>query len=461
MVKKPLRILQVSTFDIHGGAEKIAWNLFNTYRARGCDSWLAVGQKRSNDPDVLLIPNLQLRGKWARSWDFIASYVSSRIGSRRAAQFVRHAAMALAEPARTFDYLLGREDFRFPATARLLNLISPLPHIMHCHNLHAGYFDLRMLPYFSQQLPMILTLHDAWLLSGHCSHSFTCERWKAGCGHCPDLTIPPALRRDATAYNWRRKREIFGRSHLYVATPSHWLMKKVEESMLAPGVVAARVIPNGVDLRIFRPADVQAARAVLGISQEAKVLLTTGIMIRRNIWKDYTTLRDAAILAAKQLPEQDVLLIILGDDAPPERIDRLEIRYIPYQNAPRTVADYYKAADIYVHAARADTFPISILEAMACGTPVVATAVGGIPEQVEDTHTGFLVGIGDAQGLAIRITQLLSNEPMKREMGLRAMERARRHYDFDQQVDAYLSWYEELLVERREWMPPEPLYALS
>ena len=459
MVKKPLRILQVSTFDIHGGAEKVAWNLFNTYRARGYGSWLAVGQKRSNDPDVLLIPNQQLRGRWARSCDLIGSYMSSLIRSRRASQFVRHTAMALAEPARTFDYFLGREDFRFPATARLLNLTSQRPQIMHCHNLHAAYFDLWMLPRFSQQLPVILTLHDAWLLSGHCSHSFTCDRWKTGCGHCPDLTIPPSVRRDATAYNWRRKQEIFARSQLYIATPSHWLMNKVQESMLSPGVIEARVIPNGVDLRIFLPGDMQAARTALGIPQEAKVLLTTGVMIRRNRWKDYTTLKDAVALAANQLPDQDVLLIILGEDAPPERIDRMEIRYIPYQNAPRIVADYYKAADIYVHAARADTFPISILEAMACGIPVVATAVGGIPEQVEDSRTGFLVSIGDAQALASRITQLLSIESLKKEMGLRAVERARRHYDFDQQVDAYLGWYEELLLERKEGMGLELTHA--
>jgi hypothetical protein len=54
----------------------------------------------------------------------------------------------------------------------------------------------------------MLTLHDAWLLSGHCAHSFDCQRWKTGCGECPDLDVYPASPRDATACNWRRKREI-------------------------------------------------------------------------------------------------------------------------------------------------------------------------------------------------------------------------------------------------------------
>ena len=110
-------------------------------------------------------------------------------------------------------------------------------------------------------MPTVLTLHDAWLLSGHCAHSFDCERWKTGCGECPDLTIEPAIRRDATADNWVRKRDIYARSRLYVATPSPWLMGRVEQSMLAPAVEQARVIPNGVDLSVFRPADKRSIRA--------------------------------------------------------------------------------------------------------------------------------------------------------------------------------------------------------
>jgi glycosyltransferase involved in cell wall biosynthesis len=461
VVERPLRILQVSTFDIHGGAAKVAWNLFAAYRTRGYSSWLAVGAKRSNDPDVLLLPNQDLRGQWYQFWRSASSRLHPPMRSRPAVKLLTRLVNGLAEPARAFDFFRGLEDFHFPGTARLLTLTSQRPHIVHCHNLHGGYFDLRMLPRLSQQVPVILTLHDAWLLSGHCAHSFACERWKTGCGHCPDLTIYPAIQRDATHYNWRRKREIYARSRLYIATPSRWLMKKVEQSMLAPAVVEARVLPNGVDLRIFRPDDKQAARDVLGISQKAKVLLTTGVMIKQNIWKDYSTLRHAIALAAKHLSGQDLLFIVLGEDAPPERIDQVEIRFVPYQEDPRTVARYYQAADVYVHAAREDTFPTSVLEAMACGTPVVATAVGGILEQVEDTRTGFLVPIGDAQALAIRITQFLSDDVIKESMGKQAAKSAQSCFNFDRQVDAYLSWYDELMRARTGMVCTEKPYALS
>src|SRR5262249_35811923 len=149
----------------------------------------------------------------------------------------------------------GIEDFRYPGSRRLLQLTPQQPDLVHGHNLHGGYFDLRILPELSAQVPVVLTLHDAWLLSGHCSHSFDCERWKTGCGRCPDLTIYPAIRRDATASNGRRKRTIYQRSRLHVAAPCQWLMDKVNESILALGAVETRIIPNGVDRTTFHPAE--------------------------------------------------------------------------------------------------------------------------------------------------------------------------------------------------------------
>ena len=256
---QPLRILQVSTVDVRGGAEQVALNLLAAYRARGHTSWLAVGERRNGHGDVQLLPNDAMRSPWARFWYEIAA--RRRPAASHTAVGLARMAGALAEPDRRLAYYRGREDFNFPGTRQLLELSGERPQVVHAHNLHGGYFDLRQLPWLSREVPLILTLHDAWLLSGHCAHSLACERWRTGCGRCPDLTIYPAIRRDATAYNWRRKRAIFAHSRLFVATPSRWLMRKVDESILAPAVQEARVIPNGVDLSVFRPADRRRARA--------------------------------------------------------------------------------------------------------------------------------------------------------------------------------------------------------
>ena len=142
-----------------------------------------------------------------------------------------------------------------------------------------------------------------------------------------------------------------------------------------------------------------------------------------------------------------MLFLALGEEAPTERIGQAEVRFIPYQKELETVARYYQAADIYLHAARADTFPNTVLEALACGTPVVATAVGGIPEQVKDDVTGRLVPPEDAEAMAEAIIILLTDEALRRRLGYGAGQDAQIRFGLSRQVDTYLEWY-RAIVER-------------
>src|SRR5262249_34140052 len=109
MPKPSLRILQVSLQDIYGGAEKVAWNLFQSARERGFPAWLAVHRKSSNDPDVLVIPKREdLRGPWFQFWWAVHARCMARPG-RIARQFGRMARW-LTEPVRLLENRLGIED---------------------------------------------------------------------------------------------------------------------------------------------------------------------------------------------------------------------------------------------------------------------------------------------------------------------------------------------------------------
>ena len=432
MVDTLLRILTVSTTDIAGGAERIAWNLFDEYRRRGLSSHLAVGYRKLDDPDVFALGN---HGRWFK--------LVSRAGAALHNPKLKRISQALAEPIRIADQLAGLEDFNFPGTWNLLNLTPQPPTIVHCHNLHGDYFDLRVLPWLSHKVPVVVSMHDAWLLSGHCAHSFACERWRTGCGACPDLTIYPAIRRDATARNWRRKQRIFAKSRLYVSTPCQWLMDKVNASILAPAVRESRVIPYGIDLSVFRPGDKLAARAALGLPEKSHIVLFAAHRIRTNIWKDYETMRAAIELVASELKEQPLTFVALGEDAPPEQLGNAEIRFFPFRRDAKDVARFYQAADVYLHGARIDTFPNAVLEALACGTPVVATAVGGIPEQINEGRTGFLVPPADAAAMANRIVQALDKETNQRLSGA-AAEEASKRFALERYVEDHLRWYKEI-----------------
>src|SRR5205085_2797415 len=226
----------------------------------------------------------------------------------------------LAEPSRAIAQEAGREDFDFPGTEHLLHLTPQKPDILHLHNLHGAYFDLRELPRLSREVPTILNVRDGWLMSGHCAFGLDCERWKTGCGDCPDLTLFPAIKRDATASNWQRKRLILGETRVHVATPSQWMMDRVQESIIAPAAIGTRVIPNGVDTNIFTPGDRRSARVAIGIDQNARLLLVAANGLRFNVWKDYQLLRSALeILRAREWPSP-VIVLAVGEGSPAEHI---------------------------------------------------------------------------------------------------------------------------------------------
>lgn len=177
MVKKPLRILQVNSADLSGGAEQVAWNLFQAYRRRGYQSWLAVGLKHSTDPDVLSIPNEELKGSWTRLWLGASARLHMSTQNSLGRLDPGRIARKLSEPVRSIHQFLGLEDFNFPGTRELLKLTPQTPTLIHCHNLHGDYFDLRALTSLSRQIPVVLTLvptAEFFLVLRSHAHFFDC-----------------------------------------------------------------------------------------------------------------------------------------------------------------------------------------------------------------------------------------------------------------------------------------------
>lgn len=440
-------MLQVCTADGGGGAELSAWNLHRSLRARGVTSWIAVGRKTSDDEDVFLIPNRRTRNPWVRAWRSLqlpAPSVRLLNGAVRELNAAIGAVASAGEPRRLVETRWrGREDFDFPGTPSLLDLPPRRPDILHCHNLHGGYFDLRELPRLSHTVPTVINLRDEWLLTGHCAYTLDCERWLTGCGNCPDLQRYVPISRDASAANWRQKRGLLSSSRLYLSAPSHWLLERALRAIDAPAM--ARVIWNGVETEIFNPGSRAEARKRTGIPKDGIVVLTSA----HHEFKDLDTILAAVQrLSVEHQVGLEPLLLVLGKDAQGSEIGPWKVRYPGFVADRRELADLYRSADIFVHAATTEAFGKTITEAMACGLPTIATKVGGIPEVMEN-GTGVLVPPRDPGALAEALGHLLRQSAVREDMGKTAALLALENFSLERQADQWMDYYHAILEDWR------------
>ncbi len=411
------KVVVVNTSDIGGGAERVAMSVLDGFEQLGTETWMVVGQKVGSHSRVLSV------------------YESPHVDYRRFSSGVQRARWSLR---RRLEWSAGLESFSHPYTRMLPDMAGPRPDVLFCNNLHGGFFDLRQLPRISGEVTTVLRLADSWTFTGHCAVPRGCERWQLGCGDCPDLTIPPEIGRDATRRNWKRKRKIFSRSRLFVVAPSRWMLERARRSILAPAIVDAAVIPNGVDLDNFRPDGPREA----GRNSLPRLLFVANNG-SANRFKDFSTLRDA--LGLLKAP---VELVAVGRAGQAESIGGSRIRHLPRQE-PDSLAALYRSADVYVHSAPEETFSLTTAEALACGTPAVAAAVGGISEVVDDGRNGLLVDPGDPGGLAAALERILSDHAGRRRMGAAAAALARDRFDRSRMVSE-LHAFCRLALERND-----------
>ena len=445
---------------IGGGAERIALTLHLGLLARGRQSWLAVTDGQVNVPQALCVDMRRTTGYLPTGIALAARILAATPERTKIAHRLERRLRMSPTPQSLVAWLLGHEDFDFALTPDLVSAPPSRPDIIHLHNLHGGYFDLREVPSLARSTTVAVTLHDEWLMTGHCAYTLGCERWRQGCGGCPHLDTYPAVRRDATARNLRVKKAILRGTRLHVSAPSAWLLGRARESVLSEAAATWTVIPNGVDQTVFHPLDRGIARRRFNTDDSAFVAVFVANRPRTNPFKDYETVIKALRTAANRLPGRQMEAWVVGDEWPTETHGRIRVRHIPFQSDPVHMAEILSAADLLAHAAHSDNYPTTILEAQSCGLPVVATAVGGIPEQLialdgstapslrstagPQKATGILVKPGDADAMAGAVVRLAADVGLRSTIAANAREHAAAFFGLERQLDATVGWYEDM-----------------
>jgi glycosyltransferase involved in cell wall biosynthesis len=304
-------------------------------------------------------------------------------------------------------------------------------------NLHwiSGLIDI---PTFfrNMPLPVVWTLHDMNPFTGGCHYDLGCSRYVERCGSCPQLGSKSEI--DLSRKVWLLKNRIYQHAcqkRLHVVVPSRWLGNEAGRSSLF-SEAPITLIPNGVDVNVFDQYDSTGIRDVFGISRSDKVVLflADSVSNRRKGFSDLIRgLREAQ-------GTRDVKLVSVGRGRQRFDADRTHIHLGPIENEG-LLALVFNLARVFVIPSHQDNLPNTVLEALACGTPVVGYRVGGIPEAITDGCNGLLVSPGKADGLWRSVSKVLDDDEMHRRMSRDARRIAVSRFSLERQALAYSELY--------------------
>ena len=319
--------------------------------------------------------------------------------------------------------------------------------IIHLHWI-PGTVDMSREVEFLRGRPLVWTLHDMNPITGGCHYAEGCRHFERYCGCCPQLGSNNE--EDYSREQWIAKKNAYRELDITVVCPSRWLAEEVRRSTLlckAP----VHVIPNGVPTDIFKPLNRKAVRQGLNIRENDFVVLfgSDQLITRR---KGYPELLNT--LEQLRLSGHGDNLTLLTFGAPnQEQLKQLPLPYIHLGSlhTQSDVALALNAADCMVVPSLEDNLPNVVLEAMACGLPVVSFDTGGIPDMITDGEVGRLVPKGDTMALAVAIASLrqLSPEAIQ-QMRLRCRQTVLTRFTILQQARAYAKLYESLLEPDRQ-----------
>ena len=360
-----MKVLQINESEVDGGAALVATRVHRALARTGHEPRMLVGRRLGGDDGVR---PLQRNVAW-------------RAADRAAAQVLDPLALQYAFYPSSFG--VAADPWFRSADAVVL------------HNAHGSYFSPSALPLLSRRRRFAWFLHDQWAFTGHVAYSYDCERWRDGCGSCPYLREYPALPFDTTSLLWRWKRRVYSLSRLTIVSPSRWLAGLARQSPLL-GRFPVHVVPNGVDLGVFRPRPREEARRRFQLDPARRVVLFAALdpHDRRKGW--------SVLRAALAQLDRDVDVVVAGEG------DAEGARSLGRIDDEETMAHAYAAADVFVLPSLLENLSNALVESVASGTPVAAFDVGGNAEVVRDGETGALAGRVDAAALAAAIERLLT-----------------------------------------------------
>jgi glycosyltransferase involved in cell wall biosynthesis len=419
-----MKVALINTSDAGGGAAEACMRLLKALQLQQVDVTMVVQHKNRNEAAVYSVEKNKL-DKLHSNFDFFYERLPF-IAFKAKDRSVRFA----------FSTANAGTDISNEAVIKDAD-------ILHIHWTNSGFLSINDLDKLIKlNKPIVWTLHDMWVFTGGCHYAGTCNHFEMECGNCYFLRNPSP--NDISHTGWQRKNKMLSDAkNISFVTCSNWLGQVAKTSSLLKNA-SVQAIPNPIDTELFSPRKMDDARKKWGIDPSKKIILfgAANIADRR---KGLAYLIEALDYLKNYPGTENIEMVIFGKN---KRFDTSTLPFPVHQlniiTSPGDMAEVYSLADLFVLPSVEDNLPNTVMEAMACGTPVVAFDTGGIPDMIDHQQNGYLAAFKSAADLAAGINYVLTAaDPAILSDAARG--KVLREFNNEKVAEQYISLYQSVL----------------
>jgi glycosyltransferase involved in cell wall biosynthesis len=421
-----MKILILNASDLIGGAARAAYRLHRGLVEMGLDSRMLVQSKYSNDPAVETIYSCSKAGKLYTRFRPMANRILQKF--QKTTSTVPHSA-------------------NFLPSGLYKKINNSRADLIHMHWIGAEMISINEIAKITK--PIVWTLHDMWAFCGseHYDDLKSPERYEAGYYRTNRPRDYSGI--DIDRWTWNRKKKYWKNKTFNVITPSRWLADCASKSALFQDQ-GIYTIPNGLDLNIYKPVDKKFSRKKLNIPDQdnIKYILFGAMSATNDERKGYKELSNALHYLVRNYNKEHFRLIVFGSEAHNGPDFGMPVSYLGKLNNDETLALAYSASDVMVVPSLQDNLPNTAVEAIACGIPIAAFNIGGLPDIVDHKKNGYLANPYDSEDLADGIKWILDDAEKYTQLKAAARNKARSEFDIKNVVQQYNSLYKTILVNK-------------
>lgn len=410
-----MKILHLVAGNLNGGAAKGAYILHNGLLKQGVNSKILTNSRDTfNDPTVTTINRTYL--------DLAKVGVRSKLDKVPA---------QIYKDKKQTGFSTGMFGYDFTK-----HKLYEQADIIHIHWINKGFVNMKHLNKVKK--PIVWTVRDMWPLTGGCHYSMGCDRYKTGCGKCPQLGS--SSKSDLSSYIWNRKSKYIPENITAVGI-SPWVSEKLRESKLFKDK-NIHTIFNNIDCEDFFPVDPKFSKQALNIETDKK-LIAVGAQNPNDPYKGFNKF----IEAIKHLVPENYYLLFFGN-LNDESIKDLDFEYKSFGFLYDTISLrlLYSAADVFVAPSLMEAFGKTIAESMACATPVVAFNATGPKDMIEHKVTGYLAEAYNSEDLAKGIEWITKKKIKQNKLFEQARNKAETIFASEVVATKYLELYKGILT---------------